>query len=711
LDKVKLTIDGTVIEAERGSSVLEAALDAGIYIPHLCWHRDLSPFGACRLCVVEIDGVEGAKTSCTTQVEEGMKVTTKSPKLDAMRRLAMELMLTAHPEDCSTCPKYLNCELQSLSQYLGANPARLRRRANIHPVNTSNPLFVHDFTRCVLCERCVRACHEMRGVGVLSAVKDEKGRVRISTPMDKLLMDTNCRFCGACAEVCPTGALRDKEGLIKKERGRENSLVPCRAACPAGINIPRYVRYVKEKNYPAAVAVIREKVPFPHVLGHICNHKCELDCRRKELNEAVAIRELKRTAAQNDDGSWKKNSKKLPETGKKVAVIGSGPAGLTAAYYLVKKGHSVTVFEELPVAGGMMSVGIPEYRLPRDVVAEEIAEIEKAGVEIRLNTKVKSVDELFGQGYDAVLVAVGTHQGVRLPLEGADLEGVLINTDFLRAASLGNPMKVGDKVVVLGGGNVAFDCAGVARRLGAKEIHVACLEACDCMTASEEEIKEAAEDGVQIHNSQNFRRIVGENGRVKGVECENVKSFSFGEDGRLNVEVEPDSVHVYEADTVIFATGQRPALNAEFGIELGRGNRAVVKEGSAATNREGVFAVGDAVTGTAFVINAIQAGRCAASEIDVYLGGDGDISETLAPEDEPNPCIGVIDGFGRMERKSTDRLSVEERTGNFSLVDKGFSEENACGEAVRCLQCDLRIKISPPVFWGNMNVQNTEERR
>ncbi len=225
-----------------------------------------------------------------------------------------------------------------------------------------------------------------------------------------------------------------------------------------------------------------------------------------------------------------------PSTGKKVAVVGAGPAGLTAAYYLKKLGHDVTIFEEKQFAGGTPRFGIPEYRLPRDIIEEEVNNIREIGVEIVLNTKVNSVDELKAKGYDAVFVAAGTHKGATLPIEGNDLEDVLVNVDFLKAASLHEEIKLGERVVVLGGGNVACDCAGVARRLGAKEVHMACLESRETMPAAKDELEEVEKDGVLVHPAQTFNKIVSENGKVAGVEFSNVKSFTFDENRRAIIE-------------------------------------------------------------------------------------------------------------------------------------------------------------------------------
>lgn len=698
-----ITIDGTRLEVPENKNVLECALEAGIYIPHLCHHPDLPENGSCRMCIVEVEGQEGVTTSCTLRAQDGMVVHTTSERINKLRTLALELLLAGHPEDCSTCPKYGNCELQTLIQYIGANNARMRTRIKGIKMEEGNPLLIHDMNRCVLCGRCVRACNSLRGVGVLQYNKKDL-ETYVGTLHGKLLKDEDCRFCTACAEVCPTGSIRDKLQLLTTNLKKEEALVPCRTACPAHTDIPRYIRFVKEGDYDAAVAVIREKVPFPNALGHVCSHACELECKRKEVSEAMSIRDIKRYAAEHDTGRyWKGKGKQLPDTGKKVCVVGGGPAGLTAAYYLRKQGHAITVKEALPTVGGMMSYGIPSYRLPREIVAQEAKVIEDQGVVIETNTKVEKPVELLKE-YDAVLMTIGAHKGVRLPMEGSELPGVLLNIDFLRNASLGQETGMGKRIIVLGGGNVAFDCARTAKRLGAEEIHLACLEAREAMTADDEEIEQAKEEGIFVHPAQTFERITGTDA-VTGVDFMNVKSFTFDENRRAIIEKEEGSEHHIDADTVIFATGQRPDLTEDAGLTLGRANSIVVKENSLATETEGVFAAGDVVYGTKSVIMAIASGRDAAVEIDQYLGGDGDISETLAPEQHADPKIGKVEGFGYLGRTKTQVTPAAERQDNFNEVDHGICDADICGEASRCLQCDLRLQIHPSRLWTEYSNQ------
>jgi NADPH-dependent glutamate synthase beta subunit-like oxidoreductase/ferredoxin len=700
LEAIKLNIDGRAIDTQKGKSILEASLEGGLYIPHLCHHPDLSPIGACRLCVVEVEGIKGLLTSCTTPASDGMIVKTKTENTNHMRRLAMELMLAGHPPDCGTCIKYLNCELQSIKQYLMSEHLSVKRRSKLFPVNTGNPLFAHDPNKCVLCGRCVRACHELRGVGVLFYKKKGK-ETYIGTASDLPLADSGCRFCGACAEVCPSGAIMDKEEFAKG-KSRRVALVPCRYVCPAEIDVPRYVRFIKEKDYSAATAVIREKVPFPKVLGYVCDHPCETACRRGEVNQPISIRDLKRYAAEHDEQSfWKKHANKKPSTGKEVAIIGSGPAGLTAAYYLSNQGHGVTVYEALPLAGGMLRFGIPAYRLPRKVLDSEIEDMENIGVEILTNTRIESIDRLFEQGHDAVLVAIGAHKGMKLSIPGADKEGVLISIDFLRDVNTGKKVSLGKKVMVLGGGNVAFDCARIARRLGAEQVYIACLECRADMPAACDEIDQGEEEGISIHPSRTFTRILSENGKITGVEFLEVESFSFDEDKNVQIQVIENSHHVLEADTVIFAVGQRPEIPAGFGLDTAANSLIELDSYTFSTSREGVFAAGDAVIGTASVIKAIASGRRGAIAVDKFLEGTGNIDQKLAPVSEPEKCLGPGEDFSSMTRCEESCMLPEERLQSFCKVVQDMAEKTADYESKRCLQCDLRLKIAPVKFWGN----------
>jgi len=700
--KITMWVNGTQIEAEENKSVLNAVLAAGIYIPHLCSHPDLFPQGGCKLCVVEVDGSQEPVTSCTTLAKDGMKVVTKTENLDRLRRTSMELMLAGHPHDCTGCRSYGSCELQAMMQYLSvvANPGMREIHKSTTKLNTNNPLMDREMERCIQCGRCVRVCEDVRGVHIYDYQK--KGdETYIGTKGDLSLAASDCRFCGACVEVCPTGALQDKDGVFRKDVTREKALVPCTLECPAHINVPDYLRMISEGKYSEAVAIIREKVPFPHSLGYICTHFCEKGCKHKGLNTPISICALKRFAVEHDENDlWKEKSFHLASSGKKVAVIGGGPAGLTAAYYLAKKGHDVTILERNPVAGGMMAVGIPSYRLPRADLQKEVDVITDAGVKIQYNTEVQDVHKV-KQEYDAVLVSVGTSAGSVIPLPGYNPAQCITALELLRAVSLGEETPLvgpGKAVTVLGGGNVAFDAVRVSLRLGAT-VNQACLEARENMLADKEEIEQAIEEGAIINpGKNNLCFVTDDSGKITGLKIEDVKSFRFDQ-GRLVVDAVPGTERVIPTDTIIFATGQKTKLTAEFGLELNKFGYPVYNQPNHSTSQDGIFVAGDVVTGTRAVINAIAGGREAAAEMDQYLGGDGNIEEHLVDVPKDQADIGKIEGFANLPRVESQLLPCEQRKCSFDKVDLSFSEEDAKAEANRCLKCPLRNQITPTKMW------------
>ena len=694
---MKITIDGKEIEARQGQSVLDAALDGGIFIPHLCSHPDLEAKGGCRLCSVEIEGGDQAVPACKTEAREGMKITVNGAKAEKVRKTAMELILATHPADCTGCPKYGKCELQSMYQYMGVSPERWRKKSRSLANNDSNPLISHLFTRCVRCGRCIRACQELRGVKVLDYIKTDAG-ICAGVPDGKSLKEAGCRFCGACIEVCPTGSIMDQVRIMKEDRSYAENIVPCKSTCPAHIDIPRYIRYIRDGEFDKAAAVIREKVPFPETLGSICNHACESECKRNELDAPLSVCRLKRAAAVNESGAWKEHARREAPTGKKAAVIGAGPAGLTAAYYLAKKGHGVTVFEKNEKAGGQCRYGIPAYRLPDELLDREIRTVLEAGFECKTNTPVQAPASLLQQGFDTVLVSVGTHKGTRLPLTGNDLPQVYLNTDFLRQARTGSPLPVNGRVMVLGGGNVAYDCARTAVRLGAKEVHIACLENERQMTSTPEEIAEGTQEGIILHAAHSFLQITGTD-KVEGVELQKVQQFYFDENRKAVIELEEGTRHIVPADYVIFAVGQKPEGTEDMGLELTHGPY-ILADADLRTSMEAVYAAGDAVTGTKSVIAAIAAGRRAAEQMDLYLGGDGDISEELLEKEVPAAYIGRMEDFAELKRQEPRTEPPSRRIQGFEEAEHPFTCEQAMCEAERCLQCDLRLQLARPKLWN-----------
>ena len=628
---ITLNIDGEEVQARQGRTILEAARDAGIHIPGLCYYPGLKPLPqvipdeACQLCVVEANG--HIVLSCVTLASEGIVVKTKTPQVQELRRKKLLAMLIRQPAD--VCLDKRECELQKVIEYVGLGEIPVHVSRSLPPLE-DNPFFTRDSSFCILCNRCVRVCEEIRGKGVI-----------------------------------------------------ENAF-PCHKACPAGIDVPRYVRLIARGRPGASLAVIRERVPFPAVLGRVCAAPCQKECRRGlDVDETINIRMLKRFAADNGDDSWRRQARFLPSTGKSVAAVGAGPAGLTCAYYLAKLGHRVTVIEALPEPGGMMRVGIPAYRLPRDILADEIGEIEKAGVEIKLNTRVESMDSLFKQGYQAIFLAIGARKEMKLGVEGEDLPGVIGCVEFLRRFNLGERVQIGDRVGVIGGGNVAIDSARAALRLGARRVTIFYRRTKTEMPAESEEVEQALEEGVEIIFLVAPSRVFEDNGNLK-LELLRMELGEPDASGRRRPVPVKGSEYVIELDNLIAAIGEQPDVPAGWGVELGRGNVIKVKQ-DLTTNREGVFAGGDCQTGPALVINAIAAGRQAAQSIDRYLGGKGDITEHLVPAEEATEWVEEVPVGERLAAFS--HLAPQTRIEGLSEIEQAMDWDTAIAEARRCLQC------------------------
>jgi formate dehydrogenase beta subunit len=745
---VTLSIDDTMIIVPSGTTILEAAAGVGIYVPTLCYHPSLptskglepsdavfrgeekiasdghDPYEGCRLCIVEVDGMDEFQTACNTPVAEGMAVRTDTPELQKQRRRNLFPYLEHHPHSCLTCaqkegcsrtqcssnvpederccPQLGVCELEKVVDYVGLPEGLPKYAPRGIPVLDGEPLFTRDYNLCIGCTRCVRACQELRGVEAIGFAY-QGGEVIVGSIDGPTLAESACKFCTACVEVCPTGALMDKVEV--KAANKEEVLVPCTAACPAGVDIPRYLRLIAEGRYAEAEAVIREKVPFPGVLGRVCFHPCEDSCRRGEVNEPMAICDLKRFAADQDTDLWKSHLQRRSSSGKKVAVVGSGPTGLTAAFYLTALGHQVTVFEAEVEPGGMLRWGIPAYRLPAEVLAGEIDDLLSLGIELKTDTAIGkdlSLAQLQEQ-YDAVLLALGAQLARRIPVEGSELQGVLWGMDFLRDVRQGKSVEVAGRVLVIGGGGVAMDVALTALRLGATEVQVACLEDRDEMPANEWEVEEAVEEGVILHPSWGPQRIICDDGRARGVELVCCTSV-FDEQRRFNPSFDESKTTSLEADTVILAIGQASDLSLldDTAVEVQRGLIRANEE-TMETGLQGVFAGGEVVSGPAMVIDAIQMGRRAAIAIDQYLGGQGDIELALMPPEEIDPRLGRQEGFAQLARLPMPTLPVAERHQGFAEVYLGYDEEMARQEASRCLRCDYRLHIlapvSPPEKW------------
>jgi formate dehydrogenase beta subunit len=721
--EISITIDGQQVKAESEMTIYQAAEKAGIYIPGLCAHPDLPPSGECGLCLVSIEGQADLVLSCTTKVSENTVITTNSPEIRAKQSEVLNKILAEHPtacltcwrkercnpfdiclrniavtERCVTCPENGRCELQKVVDFLDITCETVPYKFRDLPINTSNPFFDLDYNLCIACGRCVRACGDLRGIKALDFI--EMDGYRVAGPVNGTHKDSGCKYCFTCVEVCPTGALVDKVARYHSIAEWEAYVVPCKEACPAHIDIPRYINYIAQGKSSEALAVIREKVPFPGSLGRVCIHPCEQACRRGNLNidEPLCIKFLKRFAADHDTELWKKNSRMEPSTGKKVAVIGSGPAGLTAAYYLAKKGHSVTIFEALPETGGMMRVGIPSYRLPREILDAEIKEIENVGVEIRTGVRIESLDNVFEQGYDSIFIGIGAHKGTKSGIDGESGPGVLDGVDFLRKVSLGEKVAIGKRIAVFGGGNAAIDCARVAKRIGAEEVTILYRRTRAEMPAAAEEVEEAIHEGIKIIFLVNPTGIKPKENSCLDTECLRMELGEPDASGRRRPVPIKGSEFITEFDNFISSIGQTADIPEQFKVEIGRGNVIKVSNRNLETSRKGVFAGGDIVTGPASVIGAIAQGRQAAGSIDRYLGGNGIIDEELIPFETPDKWFGQDLSFTDKHQPVMPGIDVKERMKGFVEVELGYNETVAIEEAKRCFRCDMRLRLSSPML-------------
>jgi formate dehydrogenase (NADP+) beta subunit len=466
------------------------------------------------------------------------------------------------------------------------------------------------------------------------------------------------------------------------------AIAPCREACPAGIDVPRYIRHIRNRDFDRALAVIREKIPFPAVCGHACVHPCESKCARIQFDEAIAIRMLKRAAYERSRGELVYERKAKP-TGKRVAVIGAGPCGLTAAYYLAGLGHAVSVFDRLPRAGGMLRYGIPEYRLPNGIVDREIAMIQSRGVEIVTNTPVASAEELLKSGYDAVLAASGAWKPVQTGIEVTDAPPVIDGIAFLEEVNTGVRHAIGRRVVVAGGGNTAIDAARASVRMGA-EVLLLYRRGRGEMPAEPEEVAEAEAEGVRIE----FMAAPVEVGKGR-VLCIRMAPGPPDASGRPRPVPIEGSEFSLSCDAVIMAIGQSADAG---GLKLEANPDGTARVGAALeTPVPGIFAAGDVVSGPKTIIEAIAQGRLASASIDKYLGGDGRIDADGPSEEAIEPPDAKPVGA---RRPRPERVPPKGRIRGFGLVEFGYDEETAGREAERCLACDIRqytVEVNPVV--------------
>ncbi|MCF8032985.1 MAG: FAD-dependent oxidoreductase [Desulfarculaceae bacterium] len=532
----------------------------------------------------------------------------------------------------------------------------------------------------------------------LESLSLEDGSCAAHLRQDPVYVDYDlCTGCSRCMELCPLNhgehpplqrspAFCPSRALLLDKR----PVSPCRQACPLGVNAQAYLALTAAGSYDKALAVVRRDNPLPGVCGYICSHPCESACRRGELDEPLAIRDIKRFLF---DHEAELGPAALPEPemgprGQKVAVVGSGPAGLSAAHFLNQQGFAVTILEAAAQAGGMLRRGINAFRLPRPVLEAEVEALEQSGVEIITGTKVESARHLLDQGFDAVLLTVGTQRDLRLNLPGEELDGVLHCLDFLSAVNLGEGGSVGQRTVVIGGGNSAMDAARTAVRLGARQVTVVAIETEYELPASPREVAEAAEEGVAFQLGYAPVGLSGE-GAIAEVSLRRAH-WERPEDGPPRIEFDSEDIESIEADTVIVAISQSTDLpGSPLGdeVKLGGGGRLAVNE-DLATSLDGVFAAGDAVSGPSTVVQAMAAGRRAAARVHGYLTGEASPWREL--DQDPHGVgehLPISEDLLREPRQRMAQRQPKVRRRDFEAVDLGLTVSQAQAEAERCLQC------------------------
>ncbi len=570
----------------------------------------------------------------------------------------------------------------------------------------------NDCSMCILSPKLVEAGRHLNiqtlTYSEVVKVEGNPGDFEITVRKKPRFIDpSKCTGCGECPQACPVPikSLFD-EGLVDRKAIyrpyaqafpniftiEKGDRAPCGLTCPARINVQGYVALIGAGKYKEALQLIRENLPLPGVLGRICPHPCEKECNRKELDQPVAICELKRFVA--DEVKTEIPIQKEEAKGERVAIVGSGPAGLAASAFLAQKGYPVTIFEALPVIGGMLYAGIPSYRLPREILEEEVKTIQSLGVEIKTNSPIGpnlTFNDLFRQGYRAIFLAVGAHQDQKLGIPGEENPNIIPGVVFLRKANLGQKVEVGQRVAVIGGGNVAIDAARTALRMGAKEVSIIYRRSRSEMPAYEEDIEEAEAEGIKFQLLATPTEIIVKGGKISSVRCIRMELGEPDASGRRRPIPIQGSDFSVEVDTVIPAIGQTPDLSFLKGMEMGVNPQGTIKVDPTTlqTSREGIFAGGDAVTGPWIAIEAVAAGKEAAISIDRYLRGQNLSEGREKPKLEKARFEEIYADQPKAPRVRMEMLSIEERQKTFSEVKKGFTEEEAKREALRCLNCGL----------------------
>ncbi|WP_347491055.1 NAD(P)-binding protein [Desulfoscipio sp. XC116] len=576
----------------------------------------------------------------------------------------------------------------------------------------------NDCSMCILSPKLVECGRhlnvETHTYAEVADIQGEPGNFKVKIKQRPRYVELDkCTGCGECANACPVEVKSEfNQGLESRKaiykhyaQAFPNAYVidkvgtpPCRAACPAGVNAQGYVQLIKLGKFTEAWELIYRDNPFPAACGRVCTHPCQSKCHRATIDEPINIMQLKRVASDYAYNSL--DNLPLPQVEEqkeqKIAVIGAGPAGMSCAYQLAKKGYGVTVYEALPVGGGMMRVGIPEYRLPKKWLDIEFGLFEKLGIKIVYNTRLGkdiTVQGLMDDGFSAVFVAIGAHKGTLLGIPGEDLGGVIHGVEFLRQNALGEKVKIGKRVAVIGGGNTAMDCARTAVRLGAESVSIVYRRTEAEITALPEEIAEAKEEGIIFTMLTSPKTFIGEDGKLTQVECLQNELGEPDSSGRRRPVAVSGSEYTMDIDTVILAVGQRPDAQAveNTGIGKGRGNTLAADPETLATDMPGVFAGGDAVTGPKTVVEAIAAGKVASDSIVLYLGGN-DLKadrQFKVPEEDIVPFRFENESIPTKKPDHISHAEITDRVSSFVEVSNGYTLEQAKKEAERCLNCGV----------------------